>query len=909
MDQERLGSNQQSQSQQHQSQHALGESGFSDSEFGGGASGFGGGNGAMQLAANNSSRVTQLKALQAAANNSNQVKGGMAMQRQVSSSLSSQTRRSAPPVQLTSGPLQLKGGDANKWLRDQGVPMPKSFHKGNFLKWLQTADVDLNIKKQAAQLFNKDQSDSYSIQQGQWLNQAQKIQSNNNGQNINNNPMNLDNNSSNNNNNSSNNVNSAIGSNNNNNANGLAESRGLKSGKALERRDSANLAGIDFHALLDDYASGQPTIQLKTPSKNEVSTVPLISSHADAVRLVRAFWRHRENNDKFKGILFAFRRGGNIGLFEARNVHDVIYSPLKLENNTSEFVRNGGIFNWTDEGKHLEELPFENLDVLKNMLEIMKNREKPLDETVMNAVGAIICDAKRSITGHLMNMQALQNTDPSSFETVFHSDKSHNPAYEPSAKGGRIDTFNKKKSRHKKEEQNGFFYNGGDDENDFAQSVAFGLNDENKANEDINNELSDDEYNAMSHSMVRRTAKKRPKIYSNVNNISSSPLISNVNHLSYSKHNSSNNTNNNMPSSMGTFGMNGAFGFNNAPMMNSMNMGQNIKRPTLLSQSNENSNISHSNMKSNNLNNGQMNINATVNDDPLLSYLNSLLDQLRSLQSDNGDGSFNDLSSNNDHSQQNQMMGMNDNTNSKQKNSSNIYTPYGSSMPAKSIIGDYTSGNKYNSNSNSNSNNMNNMSGGFGMGQNGFGVMQQPMMSSGFGMMHQQPMMSSMGTPHTNGLNNINSNFNNNSNINSNGSGNHHTNNKGMNNQNNMGMNNQNSMRMNTQNTHNQNQSMNIINTNNHSSNTNRNNQSMNINNGNNGNTFSNSNNNNGTNSNNSIINTTMGPVDTHFLNSSYLGQDSDNDTVYPDWTDNNEIVDLTNDNDINMNNPNTTQQ
>lgn len=198
----------------------------------------------------------------------------------------------------------------------------------------------------------------------------------------------------------------------------------------LTRADSV----ADFgRAQLPYDFSGRQTQPVGTKSSTATTDVPVVSSVTEAIRYVRAFGSG--SHPIRTGPQFILQLGPHRGLFEARRENDLVYIPL--HSSAATLMRAGDIFDWSTHAKALK-AAFSDLAAVKKAIQATLNGELiPESELIMSTVGAMICDAKTSITGFLDYLQtfgASAETDPT---RMFSSRPEDKAVWAPSMIGGR----------------------------------------------------------------------------------------------------------------------------------------------------------------------------------------------------------------------------------------------------------------------------------------------------------------------------------------------------------------------------------------------------------------------------------------------------------------------------------------
>lgn len=257
----------------------------------------------------------------------------------------------------------------------------------------------------------------------------------------------------------------------------------------LSRRDTQMLAKENFFDFLKKVKTGKQ-IQVYNKNKNSWDTLDIVESASNAARLVRLFWHHHQdnndnnNNNLSNTPLFVFSRGQHLGVFEDRGMNDVVYVPLaKLSNDNNNnnnnnneddvdgYVRTGGIFNWTTMAERLSKAKCEKKNVKEEILHVLLQRGIPQDHNVMEAVGAMICDAKWRMTGFLSMIEELEKSKETDPTKLFSSKPNDNPVWTPSVKGGRKSILHQCQALLYDEEQSKKIFTGGSHEMDKESSL------------------------------------------------------------------------------------------------------------------------------------------------------------------------------------------------------------------------------------------------------------------------------------------------------------------------------------------------------------------------------------------------------------------------------------------------------
>lgn len=248
----------------------------------------------------------------------------------------------------------------------------------------------------------------------------------------------------------------------------------------LSRQDSQMMEKETWQGFLNKVKTGK-RISVFNPSKNEYDTLEVLESASNAARLVRLFWHNHRSKDMLKPnlkgkALFAFRRGAEYGLFEDRGMCDVIYTPLRLQKVNKEesksekdstgdmdWVRDGKIFNWSDMATSLSKVKPLNGTVKDDILKVLLQRGVPCHPKVMEAVGAMICDAKYSMTGFLSMINRFENSKETDPTKLFSSDPMDKPVWTPSGVGGRKSVLHEHEQilYHEKNDEDKSEYTGG----------------------------------------------------------------------------------------------------------------------------------------------------------------------------------------------------------------------------------------------------------------------------------------------------------------------------------------------------------------------------------------------------------------------------------------------------------------
>jgi hypothetical protein len=198
----------------------------------------------------------------------------------------------------------------------------------------------------------------------------------------------------------------------------------------LTRADSY----ADFgQAQLPYDFSGRDMRALGTKAATATTDVPVVTSVAEAARLVRAFGAGMNRGGT--GPQFILQLGSHMGLFEARRENDLVYVPL--HSSASALMRSGDIFDWSAHARALKAAFGDMAKVKAIIVATLQGSMVPDSELVMSTVGAMLCDAKTSISGFLAfldTFEASAETDPT---RLFSSRPDDKPVWGPSVKGGR----------------------------------------------------------------------------------------------------------------------------------------------------------------------------------------------------------------------------------------------------------------------------------------------------------------------------------------------------------------------------------------------------------------------------------------------------------------------------------------
>ena len=228
----------------------------------------------------------------------------------------------------------------------------------------------------------------------------------------------------------------------------------------LARRDSAFLTRENWSDFLAKVSPGEE-MDLYTPSSEEWSRLPVLESASNAARLVRLFWINNQDNKnkKLKGPLFGFKRGAMYGVFEARGSKDVIFTLLRKDKQ-NDWERDGQTFDWSTMAGKLNNIPRNWAIVKREILDVLLNRGIPKNVEILETVGAMICDAKWSMTGFLDYLEKFENSLEVNPKKLFSSNSKDNPVWEPSTENGRKKVLYNKSNLLKSEENDNFFYDG-----------------------------------------------------------------------------------------------------------------------------------------------------------------------------------------------------------------------------------------------------------------------------------------------------------------------------------------------------------------------------------------------------------------------------------------------------------------
>ncbi len=205
------------------------------------------------------------------------------------------------------------------------------------------------------------------------------------------------------------------------------------SGKRLKRSDSFEITtDMDYGTALDDRRKIRK-IAIKT-LKGDKEEIPLFESSTDATRMVRSFGHQFSTSGGITpGPQFGLQLGPNFGLFDAPRGNDIVYLPLKETSTKGEFLRKGEIFDWSS---HAQEMKKSKLDK-EELRKTLEGELAPDSEDVLSTAGAMICDAKTSITGFLEFMTSFSTSTETDPMKLFSSNPSDKPIWAPSVKEGR----------------------------------------------------------------------------------------------------------------------------------------------------------------------------------------------------------------------------------------------------------------------------------------------------------------------------------------------------------------------------------------------------------------------------------------------------------------------------------------
>lgn len=325
--------------------------------------------------------------------------------------------------------------------------------------------------------------------------------------------------------------------NNNNNNNNEKESKLEPSNPqmGLMRRHSMDLQKERFGSFLQKVSSGV-FINVYNPSKEKWDKLMVMESATDSARLVRLAWiEHQKYNNFPKGALFALKRGSLYGIFEATPKKDIIYTPLR-ENINNTLIRDGQTATWTQMALKMNQIRKNQTPIKNELLATLLYRHPTKYRAIMDAMGAMICDAKWSLTGYISYVQDLVDSNEVNPLKLFNSN-TPNPVWGPSKKEGRQLPLEKSKKimMDEKKNKNEFDWKG-PWQNDLEPSVSPEppeiLKNKNYNNNNTSNSNNNNSFNINSNNSNNNNTSKVLNFNSfnnNNNNINSNNINSNNN--------------------------------------------------------------------------------------------------------------------------------------------------------------------------------------------------------------------------------------------------------------------------------------------------------------------------------------------------------------------------------------------
>lgn len=384
------------------------------------------GGGAMQLAANNSPQVSQLRALQQGVSQSPQV--------QKTAQLQSSVNRK--------GPVQMMKKDVVEYAKDNafsfGFHDVSSWEKKDVVNFINDDNESFNLRSEVLWRWNKGLATSSK----DFIPTPEKYQSVKRKK--------------------------------------FSEKEELDS----EESETEDFNQLNYFEVLREQMGGEMIEIIKAGGESN-GKVPVFYGFPAASKMVRLWWnaRKRGHEDQRKtkkiegeitspnsgtkegdekglsttGAQFAVKVGDRYGLYEKRMMEDLFFmnlAPYQDEDGNvhkGKYIRSTGEANWEKLGIMLEKKQQSKKDekVLTKLLDIVEGKSSDVDEEYMEAAGAMSTDSKRSIMGYTQSLDDIRDLEGTKLTEIFHrKDKSKDePKYALAVRSGRQLTV---KTREKK---------------------------------------------------------------------------------------------------------------------------------------------------------------------------------------------------------------------------------------------------------------------------------------------------------------------------------------------------------------------------------------------------------------------------------------------------------------------------
>lgn len=333
----------------------------------------------LQQAVNNSPRVQQLKSLQAAANNSPQNRSAMQLQTAVNGG----------------GVVQMKKSQVLTWVKSHRASADRmGLNRTNitYINVLAAVNNEAYSKihrRVILKKWNTDQTSQYRIEIPKDLKRTKTLDTS-------------------------------------------AKRR------IITRPDSPRLSEISYFDTWDQKKEASE-IKVLNSSNANVLSVPLLSSIPEATEMTRLYGHaFAESSGKITGAQFAVKTGEYFGLYDAPQGNDLVFVNLEAAEKREGYLRSSSIANWATIAKRLKEEFSDYAELKRQILMGLEGGSVSENEVLREAIGAISCDAKNSITGWAAYIEDFRNSkekDPA--EWFWNGTEGHEPVYMPTQGGGR----------------------------------------------------------------------------------------------------------------------------------------------------------------------------------------------------------------------------------------------------------------------------------------------------------------------------------------------------------------------------------------------------------------------------------------------------------------------------------------
>ncbi len=214
-------------------------------------------------------------------------------------------------------------------------------------------------------------------------------------------------------------------------------------------------------SYLETLKKQRETSEIKVVGQTcDDKVIPCFDGLNAAMRVVRLFQRGLDNNEgsRFIGAQFAVKTGNHYGLYDAPQGNDLVFINLKpVKNEVLTFTRESDIGSWDHISKRLgEEFGGEDQvshDQMKeDILKSIRGKLVSDNDVIREAAGAMSCDAKTSLDGFLSYLEEFEDSKEVNPSKLFSSNPEKKPVWSPSVGGGRIKPKERKEELKKKKE-------------------------------------------------------------------------------------------------------------------------------------------------------------------------------------------------------------------------------------------------------------------------------------------------------------------------------------------------------------------------------------------------------------------------------------------------------------------------